>query len=100
MQAGEVDKSERSETMSVRIESSNRPRDLCVNDMRDGQLGIVVRWSYDNCVLGRIVQRCKDVIIVLGESSGSSHTTVLNNRNEDCRVRLLETGEKIVVESN
>ena len=84
----------------IKLVNNEQPKSICVNDMQDGDIGVVVVWS-DGRYLGRIVQRYKDHLLVVGEQSGREWDTIFNSglgRWEDCHVRLLEKGETLIVE--
>lgn len=78
--------------------------DIFVQQMRDGQMAVVTQWCGDTCTIGKVVQRCADRLIVLGEHSGRSFDTVqfatkcTAPGNENCRVRLLEVGDVIQID--
>lgn len=75
--------------------------DICVQDMNDGQIGIITNWGelgqtaqYKNI----IVQRYKNVLIVLGKPSVHSWDTLLNaDRDETCRVQILGPGTQLEI---
>lgn len=68
-----------------------KPNTIQAYDLEDGQIAIITEWDGDY-YLGRIVQRYKDILIVLGKDSGKSFTTALIKPNENLRVRVLESG--------
>jgi len=71
---------------------------IYVNDMEDGDIAVVVDWTIPS-IVGRIVQRYKDSLITIGMNSGEGWTNCfLQEKNEHCRVRLLEPGEELIVE--
>jgi len=72
---------------------------ICVKDMKDGQIGVIVKWS-NGWYLGRIVQRYDDYLICLDEKKGKSWGKFFaspNQHYEDCQVRILEKGEMLIV---
>lgn len=78
---------------------NNKPNDICVNDMEDGDIGVITQWSCGDYV-NQVVQRYKNYLLVVGAHSEWGWDTSFNysnNRNEQCRVRLLEKGEELVV---
>ena len=71
--------------------------DICVNDMKDGQIAMVTEWGGDLDKHGRIVQRHENILISLGEHSGKTHGDIFRSRNEDCRVMILSSGTKLEI---
>lgn len=82
----------------MKLTLSNSERDIPVYNMKDGDIGIITRWGEQDDEIGSIVQRYKDVLISLGEASGSSWTEIFRSLNTDCRVRLLNSGDIINIE--
>ena len=83
----------------IKLVNNEQPKSICVSDMQDGDIGVVVMWSRN--YLGTIVQRYKDDLLVVGRNSGKGWSKIFNMgyaRWEECRVRLLEKGEMLVVE--
>lgn len=80
---------------------NNKVNDISVTGMRDGDLAVITEWvgnKKHGCV-GAIVQRYKDILIAVGQTSGKSWTLILSldSTDNDCRVRLLEKGETLIV---
>ena len=72
---------------------------ICVDDMQDGDVGIIKAWASSGYV-GRIVQRHANDLVTLGIRSGEGWRGMFNagkSRNEACRVRLLKEGETLIV---
>ena len=70
-----------------------------VSEMQDGELAVITQWT-DKCFIGSIVQRYSNSLICLGCHYGHSWSNLFNfNRGvaEECRVRLLEAGEELVI---
>lgn len=81
---------------------NNKPTDIAVTEMKDGDLAVITVWngSTKAVYVGLIVHRYKDILIPIGKRSGASWSMLFDNveKHEDCRVRLLEKGEILVVE--
>ena len=71
--------------------------DICVNEMKDGDVAVITKWESYYKNVGTIVQRYQSIIIALGQDSGSCWTSVLNTVHPDCRVRILPKGTLIEV---
>jgi len=71
--------------------------DICVFDMEDGEIGEITMWDYTPENAGMVVQRYADLLICLGGESGKSYTTIFDYRQENCRVRILKSGEELVL---
>jgi predicted pyridoxine 5'-phosphate oxidase superfamily flavin-nucleotide-binding protein len=81
--------------MSVELKS-----DIALADMKDGQLAQITRWL-DDAHVGKIVQRFENRLICIGKYSGWAWTGIFTPPIPiDCRVRLLQPGEKITVTNN
>lgn len=81
---------------------SDRPSDICVDDMKDGNIAVITKWGNTDYI-GRVVQRYNDSLICVGNYSGKGWGDYFNPsrksiRNEKYCVRLLEPGEELVVE--
>jgi len=72
---------------------------ICVGDMKDGQIGVIVKWPLKS-YLGRVVQRNHNRLITLGDTfdKGWGEYYPVKARKEDCQVRLLEKGEMLIVD--
>lgn len=71
--------------------------DVCVNDMKDGDIGIITEWSISGYT-GRVIQRYKDILITLGKNSGQAFTSVINSDiSYKCMVRVLPKGTKLEI---
>lgn len=91
--------------MSVRLVTEKPVQGICVNDMQDGQLAVILAWDFcEYRVRDRIVQRCGDDaqahLVTLGEPSTKSFSTIFVTRHEDCRVRLLKAPDRIEIVHN
>ena len=86
--------------MKVIKESST---DVCVQRMRDGDIGVVVAWngSSKDGYVGRVVQRYGENLISLGMGKDNSWCGLFGGHNraawEDCLVRILNPGTKLEV---
>jgi len=79
----------------------DKPSDICVADMKDGDIAVITKWSCGGYI-GYIIQRYKDFLITVGSRSGKGWGEYFKpgdtfKRSEDCRVRLLEPGEELIV---
>lgn len=74
------------------------PGDICAQDMKDGEIGVITRWVY-NDVIGHIVQRRNDSLISVGHTEDCDWNNLLASGQirEDCRVRLLQPGETLEI---
>lgn len=64
--------------------------------MLDGDVAVIVKW-HDKHNIGRICQRFKDVLLLIGEPSGASYPNLLKSSSPKCRVRVLMAGSKIIL---
>jgi hypothetical protein len=82
----------------VKLKNTNKV--IKASEMKDGQIGVI---HEHNCpdYLGRIVQRYKNILIVIGESSGHAFTSLLgSSAAEGVKIRLLEAGDTIEIVKN
>lgn len=91
--------------MSVKLVTEESLRGICVNDMKDGQVGVILAWKCGKGrFVGRVVQRHGydqgASLIFIGEPRGISLVTIFATRYEKCRVRLLEAPERIEIVEN
>ncbi len=73
--------------------------DISVTDMKDGQIGKIVKWIGESCI-GRIVQRYKNHLITLGRDSGYSFQDFFNGVSvisTDCRIKILPKGTQLEI---
>lgn len=80
--------------------TKNKP-DTHVFDLKDGQVAVITKWGcgYE----GRVIQRYGNHLIVLGKPNGDGWDNIFGKPREsakDCRVRILEDGETLVVQNN
>jgi hypothetical protein len=83
----------------VKLKSTNKV--IKASEMRDGQIGVIHEHSCPD-YFGRIVQRYRDTLIVIGESSGYSFPSLLGSSAaaEGVKIRLLEAGDTIEIVKN
>lgn len=82
--------------MGVRLVNENDDS-ICVDDMEDGQIGVIVAWVHREYI-GRIVQRHSSSLISIGCVSGQAFSCFFNaSKGESSRVRILQPGEKIEI---
>lgn len=77
--------------------------DISINDMRDGQIGVITRWGNHDEYLGRVVQRYGDSLITLGQCYGRGfyRPIGIESANEGkLRVQILENGTLLRLEDN
>jgi hypothetical protein len=73
--------------------------EIHVNEMKDGDVAVIVSWSRQECI-GRIVQRYRNYLLVLGANSGMSWGEIFSFPkpvNSECRVRILPKGTLLEV---
>jgi hypothetical protein len=83
--------------MALKIYEDSYEDDILLNEMRDGQIGIITNWDQNpKYYIKRIVQRYKDDLITLGENSSNSFEGIFNNTslNNNYRVKILPPGTK------
>jgi hypothetical protein len=72
-----------------------------VDKMVDGDVAIITAWTKPNPeYVGRIVQRCGDILLTLGGDSSKTWDSIFNASRSylfDCRIRILQKGETIIV---
>lgn len=83
----------------IRSVEEEQPKGIWVGDMKDGDVGVIIAWSTGATYSGRIIQRYKDSLFVVGMSSGEGWSIFKLDcyLSDTCRVRLLEKDEKLVV---
>jgi hypothetical protein len=82
----------------VRLEN-NINDSIPLNDMKDGQIGVIVKWKGDG-YLGRIVQRHWNTLISVGMCSGKSWPNIFNDYSGELRIRLIRKDETLCVDNN
>lgn len=83
--------------MSIRLVEKPVDRSIPVIEMKDGDIGVITKWTYTSAV-GTVVQRYMDILISIGKHSRNSWSSIFPNGNDSCRVRLLEKGEILIIE--
>lgn len=69
-----------------------------IQDMADGDLGVVAYWDNVNVPIGTVVQRYNSVIVILGQRSGLCYDLILRCRPEvSPKVHILPSGSHIRV---
>lgn len=69
-----------------------------IQDMADGDLGVVAEWPTGDVSPGTVVQRYRDAIILVGVRSGMAYTTILQlPREHSPKVHILPAGSHIRV---
>ena len=82
----------------VKLKSTNKV--IKASEMKDGQIGVIHEHSCPD-YFGRIVQRYKEVLITIGESSGHAFPSILgSSAAENVKIRLLEAGDTIEIVKN
>ena len=83
----------------LKLAENSKIKEINVLDMKDGDIGIITSWTFPS-LIGRIVQRYRYSLIVLGcySSRGWSDYFRIADRDSRNRVRLLTPGETLIVE--
>ena len=81
--------------MAVKLLKEEPINDVLVNDMEDGEIGVIVAWE-PNEYIGRIVQRHEDELISIGKAY-RYRWNAIDRLPSACRVRVLKKGEKLVI---
>lgn len=87
--------------MGCKVVREEKLEGIPVSEMKCGELGEVVLWYCSRAIspVGQIVQRYKDIIIVVGECGDDAYPDVLSSESpEQHRVRLLNPLETIQIE--
>jgi hypothetical protein len=84
--------------MQVSVQKSD-VRGICVKAMNDGDIGEVIQWGTNREYIGAVVQRYQDNLVRLGHTWRQGWPDILksDSSHEDCRVRLLEAGETLIL---
>ncbi len=83
--------------MTCSVVNSTRGRRL--SEMSDGDMGEVTMWQNRPDMIGKVVQRYADGIIVFGVYSGNCYPNICSESCNEYRVRILKKGEIIVVDN-
>lgn len=71
--------------------------DIRLLDMKCGQIAVVTQWDTDVSVVGEVVQRYKDSMIILGTSAGECYPSIFIAEHVTHRVRILDKGTQIEI---
>ena len=83
--------------MGVKLVDKSDPTTINMHDMKDGDIGEIVEWPISSYT-GRIVQRYKQYLLCVGRPSEYGWGTLFNtDRDESCRVRILQPGELLEI---
>lgn len=81
----------------LRLKDKSKP-DVNVTEMKDGDIAVITDWSVGEYV-GQIVQRYGDDLVTVGDNWGHSWSSFFQrNHSKQCRVRILESGDELVIE--
>jgi hypothetical protein len=82
----------------IKLVKKEKPKGIWVGDMKDGDVGIIVDWTVAMC-LDEIVQRYHNNLVGVGMSGGNgwSNLFINDDLSTNCRVRLLEKGDILIV---
>ena len=82
----------------------NLRNDIPLVQMQDGDIGIITQWcEIDSDYVDMIVQRYKDSLVVLGESSGRGWASLFSpdifsdSKYTNCRIQILQSGTELIV---
>lgn len=70
--------------------------DIPVREMKDGEIGIITQWVELIQHIGNIVQRHGDKLIRLQKGTLDSWDAI--STKDECRVRILQKGETLIIE--
>lgn len=70
---------------------------VCLSKMEDGDIAEIVKWGINHIQIGKIVQRYKNNLIVIGSHSGAGWSDIFKPGVclDDCIVRILPPGTQI-----
>ena len=82
-------------TQTIKIQE---PSYIYPSQLEDGELAVLVK-DHNRHLVGTVVQRFAETIIVLGKGRGHSYSTIISLGDKaGMRLRRLESGDKIIVE--
>ena len=86
----------------MKITTNFRDETKCVQDMTDGEMGIITDWCSDSdAYKGRLVQRNRGNLTAIGMSSGHTWPDIFGTTRvggwAECRVRALRSGDVITL---
>lgn len=75
------------------------PDEINVGDMKDGEIGIITSWPYEEYV-GRVVQRYENDLLTIGKGweKGFRGYFFSNKKDPETRVSVFTKGEQITLE--
>ena len=75
------------------------PNEINVKDMKDGEVGIITSWPYEEYV-GRVVQRYENDLLTIGKGWGNSSRGFFlsNKKDPEAKVSVFTKGEQITLE--
>ena len=80
------------------VELYTKQGEIHVNEMEDGQLGVITDWVGSGNVIGMIVQRYGDHLVTIGAPRGDGWAAFFAAYADGhCRVRVLRSGEMLRV---
>lgn len=84
----------------LQLDEANK-NEINVDQLKDGQIAVITTWPLED-LIGSIVQRYNDSLIILGKSSLYAFLGILgsNINFNDHRVRILNNNTKLVVVNN
>lgn len=80
----------------LKLVNPEKPKDIQVGDMQDGDIAVITQWNAGQYI-GRVVQRYGDYLISVGALMGHGWGKMFPADWPECRVRVLEKGETLVV---
>lgn len=87
--------------MSVRLVENPVNKLIPVQSMKDGDIAVITCWD-SSVYIGRVVQRYYNNLICVGSNSRNGWSDIFSSPVEkpsnQCRVRLLEKGETLIIE--
>lgn len=83
----------------LKLVENEKLKGIWIGDMNDGDVAVITEWSCVSIYLGRIVQRHGNKLITIGMPHNNSWIDAFKNNSlsVNCRVRLLEKGETLIV---
>ena len=85
--------------MPVELREAKPRVGIPVRNLRDGQIARIVEWDTSpQLYVGRTVQRFRDALITVGESSDRSWNNIA--QPDGCRVIVVPDGSELVVRDN
>lgn len=76
---------------------------VCIDEMKDGDLAVVLKWGYNEVERGTIIMRLDNAIIPLGKDSAQQYRRLLTLGSESLlgyQVRILGPGDVIMLKSD